>query len=59
MEAKKLKVELLMNGLSGKELARILKVSPTTLYRKIKNPRFIIIREDIKNAVKEKLKVFL
>ena len=40
MEARKLKVELLMNGLSGKELARIL-----TLYRKIKNPDTLTLQE--------------
>ena len=45
MEARKLKVELLMNGLSGKELAKILKVSPTTLYRKIKNPDTLTLQE--------------
>lgn len=45
MEAKKLKAELLINDLSGKELAEILGVSPTTMYRKIKKPDTLTLDE--------------
>lgn len=38
MIERKLRAELTLQGISGKRLAGILKISPTTLYRKMKKP---------------------